>query len=111
MKKLLITILAITLTTSGLTYAKSFGPEYDKIVLFFQGQTEPSALDAIWESKTVFKVAVRDDGKSRDSYANYVCEILYNEDFRGQGVEVKIIDIEKLAYKNKWVTLGKARCE
>ncbi|MCD6186786.1 MAG: hypothetical protein J7K09_01365 [Desulfuromusa sp.] len=111
MKKLLLTILAITLTTPGLTYAKSFGPEYDKIVTFFQGQTEPEALDAIWESKTVFKVGVMDDGKSRDRYANYVCEILYNESFRGQGVEVKIIDIEKLAYKNKWVTLGKARCE
>lgn len=111
MKKLLLTILAITLTTSGLTYAKSFGPEYDKIVLFFQGQTEPSALDAIWESETVFKVAVMDDGKSWDSYANYACGILYNEGFRGQGVEIKIIDIEKLAYKNKWVTLGKAHCE
>ena len=55
--------------------------------------------------------ALIDDGKSQDSYANYVCEILYNEGFRGQGVKVTIIDIEKLAYKQKWVTLGKASCE
>ncbi|RLB72209.1 MAG: hypothetical protein DRH07_05240 [Deltaproteobacteria bacterium] len=111
MKKVLMIFFAIILTTPALIHAESFGPEYDKIVTFFQGQTEPEALDAIWESKTVFKVAVMDDGKSRDHYANYVCGILYNEGFRGQGVEVKIIDIEKLAYKNKWVTVGKAACE
>jgi len=111
MKILLIIILAITLTTPVLTYAKSFGPQYDKIVSFFQGETEPRALDATWDSETVFKIGVIDNGTSRDSYANYACGILYNEGFRGKGVEVKIIDIEKLAYKKKWVTLGTASCE
>ena len=69
--------------------------------VFFQGETEPKALDATWDSETIFKIGVMDNGKSQDSYANYACEILYNEGFRGKGVEVTIIDIEKLAYKQK----------
>ncbi|MDX2494434.1 MAG: hypothetical protein QNK27_05695 [Desulfuromusa sp.] len=111
MKKLLIIILAVTLTTPALIHAKSFGSQYDKIVTFFQGKTEPSALDATWDSEAIFKIGVIDNGTNRDSYANYACGILYNEGFRGKGVEVTIIDIEKLAYKKKWVTLGKASCE
>ncbi|MCK5916216.1 MAG: hypothetical protein KAG92_08765, partial [Deltaproteobacteria bacterium] len=98
MKKLLVIILAVILITPALIYAESFGPEYDKIVSFFQGETEPMALDANWEAETVFKIGVIDNGKNRDNYANYACGILYNEGFRVKGIEVKIIDLEKLAY-------------
>lgn len=111
MKKLFMIILALTLTTPALIHAESFGPQYDKIVSFFQGETEPMALDATWETETLFKVGVIDDGKNQDKYANYACQILYNEGFRGKGIEVNIIDLEKLAYKKKWVTLGQANCE
>ena len=111
MKKMLVILFAIILTTPALIYAESFGPKYDKIVTFFQGETEPSALDAIWDSRTSFKVGVVDDGSDWDNYAAYVCEILYNEELKGQGIEVKIIDIQKLAYKKKWVTLGHATCK
>lgn len=111
MKNLLIITLALMFATPALIHAKSFGPKYDKIVSFFQGETEPNALDAMWDTESIFKVGAIDDGKSQDNYANYVCEILYNEGFRGQGVKVTIIDIEKLAYKQKWVALGKASCE
>ena len=111
MKKLLIIILAVSLITPIFAYAESFGPEYDKVVNFFQGETEPKALDVIWDSKSIFKIGVSDDGKSQDDYANHACEILYNEGFRGKGIEVTIIDIEKLAFKNKLVVLGKASCE
>lgn len=109
MKNLFIIMLMLSIPT--LTYAESFGPKYDKIVSFFQGETEPSALDATWDSESSFKIGVMDNGKSQNDYANYTCEILYNEGFRGKGVEVIIIDIQKLAYKQKWVTLGKATCE
>jgi len=111
MKNLLIIALALMLTTPALIHAKSFGPQYDKIVSFFQGETEPSAMDAMWDSESIFKVGVIDDGKNQDNYANYVCEILHNEGFRGKGIEVTIIDIEKLAFKEKLVVLGKATCE
>ena len=111
MKTLFIIMFTIVLTTPAIIYAESFGPEYDKIVSFFQGETEPHALDATWETETIFKIGMIDDGKNQDSYANYACGILYNEGFRGKSIEVKIIDIEKLAYKNKWVILGQAICE
>ena len=65
MKKLLMIILALTLTTPALIHAESFGPQHDKIVSFFQGETEPNALDAVWDSKSVFKIGVIDDGKAR----------------------------------------------
>lgn len=111
MKKVLIIFFAVILTTPALIYAESFGPKYDKIITFFQSETEPSALDATWESKTTFKIGVLDEGSNWDNYANYACEILYNEGLKGQGIEVKIIDLHQLAYKKKWVTLGHATCK
>jgi hypothetical protein len=111
MKKVFIIFFAVILTSPVLIYAESFGQKYDKIVTFFQGETEPAALDAIWDSKTSFKIGVIDDGSNWDNYANHTCEILDNEDFKGQKIEVKIIDIQKLAHKKKWVTLGHAICK
>ncbi len=111
MKTLLVMTLALILISPAFVCAESFGPKYDKIVTFFQGETERQALDAIWKSKTDFKIGMVDDGKKQDEYAKYACEILYNEGFRGNEIEVSIIDIEKLAYKNKWVTIGQATCE
>jgi hypothetical protein len=111
MKKLIIILLAATLALPAFVSAKSLGEKYDKIVTFFQGDTEPTALDATWDSKTLFKIGMIDDGVNKDDYAKYACGILYNEGLRGQGIEVRIIDIQKLAYKKKWVVLGKAMCE
>ena len=111
MKNMFIITLMLMLATPALIYAESFGPQHDKIISFFQGETEPRALDATWDSESVFKIGAMDDGKNQDEFATYACGILYNEGFRGKGVEVTIIDIQKLAYKQKWVTLGKATCE
>ena len=111
MKNLLISALALMLTTPAFIHAESFGPQYDKIVSFFRGETEPRALDATWDSESVFKIGAMDDGKSQDDFANYVCGIIYNEGFRGKGIKVTIIDIGKLAYKQKWGPLGEATCE
>lgn len=111
MKKLVIITLALALIVPAVVSAKSLGEKYDKIVTFFQGDTEPTVLDAIWDSKTLFKLGMVDDGSDKNDYAQYTCGILYNEGFRGQGIEVRIIDIQKLAYKKKWVVLGKALCE
>jgi len=111
MKKSIIILLAAALTIPSLASAQSFGEKYDKIVLFFQGETEPTALDAVWDSKTLFKIGMIDDGVNKDEYAKYACGILYNEGMRGQEIEVRVIDIQKLAYKKKWVVLGKAMCE
>ncbi|MCF6265279.1 MAG: hypothetical protein L3J57_01885 [Desulfuromusa sp.] len=61
-----------------------------------------------WHNQNIF---YGHNGTDRDSYANYACGVLYNEGFRGKGVEGTTIDIEKLADKKRWVTLGKASCE
>ncbi|MCK4502899.1 MAG: hypothetical protein KAU22_07665 [Desulfuromonadales bacterium] len=111
MKQLTIIFLAILLTLPTLIQAESFGPEYDQVVSFFQGDNEPSALDAIWDTKSVLKIGTIAAGENNNAYANHACEILYNEGFRGQAIEVIIIDIEKLAFKQELVTLGKATCE
>jgi hypothetical protein len=111
MKKVLVIFFTIILTTPTLIYAGSFGPKYDKIVTFFQGETEPSALDATWDTKTSFKIGVIDNGSNWEDYANYTCKILYNEGLKGQKIEVKIIDIHQLAYEKRWVTLGQTTCK
>lgn len=88
-----------------------FGPQYDKVVSIFQGNSEPTAKDAVWGTKTTLKVGVIDNKTNRDGYANYVCEVLYDEGFRGKRITVTIIDIQKLVYKKKWVKLGQAFCK
>jgi len=111
MKKLVIITLAVALAIPAGVSAQSFGEKYDKIVTFFQGDSEPAALDAIWDSKTLFKIGMADDGSDKNDYAKHACDILYNEGLRGHGIEVRIIDIQKLAFNKEWVVLGKAVCE
>ncbi len=111
MKTLIILLLAVSLALPAFAAVKSFGEKYDKIVAFFQGESEPAALDAIWESKTSFKIGMMGDGSGKDDYAQHVCDVLYKEGLRGQKIEVKIVDIQKLAFDNKWVVLGSAICE
>jgi len=111
MKKILVIFFAMMMTTPSLIHAESFGPKYDKIITFFQGATEPSALDATWDSRTSFKIGVIDDGSNWREYAEYACEMLYNEGLKGKAIEVKVIDIQQLAYKKRWVTLGQATCQ
>ncbi len=111
MKKALIILIGMIFTIVAPIYASSFGSEYDKAVSFFQSQSEPKAMDAIWETESILKIGIVADGENQTSYANHVCEILYNEGFRGKGVKVSIIDIEKLAFTNELVILGSASCE
>ena len=77
----------------------------------FQGKDEPTAKDALWTSDDIFKVGVLNDGTSRDGYASYVCEVLYENGFRGVKVWVQVIDIIKLTKNNEWVKLGESHCK
>jgi hypothetical protein len=71
----------------------------------------PVAKDAIWTAKDIFKIGVIDDGSRRDGYAQYVCEILYDEGFKGHKVWIQVIDIVKLTQNGSWVKLGEAHCQ
>lgn len=79
MKKILAVALLGILASHGIAYSASFGPKHDKVVKIFQSGQEPTAKDAVWTQKDIFKVGVIDDGSRRDGYAQYVCEVLYDE--------------------------------
>lgn len=91
--------------------ASKLDMQREKVQKLFQGNDEPRAKDALWTSHDVFKVGVIDDGTSRDGYASYVCQVLYEHGFKGQKVWVQIIDIVKLTRNNDWVKLGESHCE
>ena len=93
------------------THAESYGPKHDKVAKIFQSKQEPTAKDAVWTAKKIFKVGVIDNGANRNGYAGYVCGVLYDEGLKGHGVRVQIIDIVKLVQTKKWVKLGEARCK
>ncbi|MDX8160981.1 hypothetical protein [Acinetobacter pittii] len=73
-------------------------------------KNERIAKDSVWTSKKMFKVGVLDNGKNRDGYASYVCQTLDDFGFKGAGISVQIIDIQKLVNTNKWIKLGEAQC-
>jgi len=111
MKKLIIITLAVALMIPAIVYAQSFGEKYDKVVTYFQGETEPTALDAIWDSKVLLKIGMMDDDQDKNAYAEHACDIINKEGLPSKGIEVRIIDIQKLAFKEEWVVLGKAVCK
>lgn len=74
-------------------------------------KSEKQVKDAAWTSRGVLKVGVFNDGTNRDGYAKYICQVLYDYKFKGEGVLVRVIDIVKLVNKDKWVNIGTARCQ
>jgi len=110
-RKTVFVIFLLAVVLPGLAVAGSFGPKHDQMVKHFQGDQEPTAKDAVWTAKDIFKVGVFDDGSPRDGYAQYVCLVLNEEGFKGQKVWVQIIDIAKLNRTGSWVKLGEAHCQ
>lgn len=88
----------------------AYSPQHKKVQDIFRSKKEPTAKDALWTAQEIFKVGVIDDGTLRDGYAQYVCEVLYNEGFKGKHVYVQIIDIVKLQGKGAWEKIGEAQC-
>ncbi|WP_321393183.1 hypothetical protein [uncultured Desulfuromusa sp.] len=111
MKKQLIVLLLLSIATTCFALTESFGPEYDEITTFFQGEDEPDALDAMWDSKSLLKIGVFDNGKGYDSYAQHACEIIRDKGIQVENVTVQVIDIKKLAHFEEWVVLGNAQCQ
>lgn len=111
MKKVILFLLLICMATSGFAFVESFGPEYDAVVELFQGQNEPDAMDAIWETETLLKVGVFNHEKDYNKYASHVCEVIGKNGFEGKEIAVQVIDIKKLAEASEWVVLAKAECQ
>ncbi|RYD50554.1 MAG: hypothetical protein EOP52_13865 [Sphingobacteriales bacterium] len=85
-------------------------PAHEEVRKYFQSGKEPLAKDAIWTSPTIFKVAVFENGSNRNGYANYVCEVLAEQGFKGKRVWVQILDMGAVLRKEKWKKLGEAHC-
>jgi len=106
--------------TAGITFAlvaitaqaeKSYSPAHDAVQQQFKNsKIEKTAKDALWTSRSIFKVGVINNGRSRDGYADYVCEVLYENGFKGDKIWVQIIDIVKLSRNGKWEKMGEAHC-
>lgn len=109
MKYIILLLLSGTLLNT-LSIAETFSPNHEKVKAIFQSNDEPTAKDALWTADDIFKVGVIDDGSSRDGYAKYVCETLYEYGFKGKKVWVQIIDIVKLSQNGEWITLGQSKC-
>lgn len=109
-KRLLVVAILFQLTVVSTSLAESFGPQHDKVVSIFKSNDEPTAKDAVWTTINTFKVGVINDGSNRSGYAQYVCEVLNDEGFKGKGVWVQVIDIVKLNKSGKWVKLGETHC-
>lgn len=91
--------------------AGEYSPRHKKVQERFRSKEEPTAKDALWTAPEVFKVGVPNDGGNRNGYADYVCQILYEEGFKGKRVYVQIIDIAKLQQQGEWEKLGEAHCQ
>lgn len=109
MKKICTLLMAIICASPVI--ANELDAKREKVRHYFIGDDEPRVKDAIWTPPTTFKVAVKDDGTPRDGFAEYVCLVLSDSGFKGQGVLVRVVDIDKLVRTGEWVNLGTAKCE
>lgn len=111
MKKcIFFSVTLLSIISFGAIASETYSPKHEKVKKLFQGQSEPTAKDAVWTANNIFKVGVIDNGSRRDGYAQYVCEVLYDEGFKDKKVWVQIIDIVKLTRNGKWEKLGEAHC-
>ncbi|MCK5541678.1 MAG: hypothetical protein KAI40_03225 [Desulfobacterales bacterium] len=104
-------LMTIIIMSSIHANAGSYSVQHDKITKLFQGNEEPTAVDAIWTADNIFKVGVFNDGSNRDGYAEYVCMVLKDYGFKGKNIYIQIIDIRKLNLNKKWVKLGETWCQ
>jgi len=76
----------------------------------FRSSKEPTALDADWPTPSSFYVSVKDNGRNRDGYAEYVCQVLMDYGFKGRAIVIRIIDIDYLANNMDYRILGTGFC-
>lgn len=110
MKKSFVIAISCALFSVAATAEQKFSPAHDAVQRHFKSGQEKTAKDAMWTAKSIFKVGVVPNGASRNGYAEYVCEVMYENGFKGKGVWVHVVDIVALTRTGKWNKLGEARC-
>ena len=106
----MVALSVVVSSWSGQAFAETFSKRHQQVVDHFVSKAEPTVKDAIWTKEDIFKVAVFDNGRPRDGYADYVCSVLDDFGFKDQKIWVQVIDMGKLLQKNKWVKLGESHC-
>lgn len=78
-------------------------------------RAEPKVKDFIYspDQAVQWQIGVLDDGSSRVGYANYVCELLKENDVLTGRTHVRIVDIAKVAQGTDFrsASLGHVICE
>lgn len=108
MKNILFALMAASFAHPAFSYTAD--PAREAVAKHFIGPSEKTAKDAVWTSRTMFKVGVIDNGKPRDGYADYVCQVVRDHGIKEPGIRVQVIDIAKLVRTDKWVKLGESAC-
>lgn len=89
---------------------KLYSPAHQAVLSHFKSGEEKKVIDAVWTSDDIFKIGMVNDGTSHNGYAEYACNIMYDNGFRGKEVWVQIVDIGVLNRSGKWVKIGEAHC-
>ena len=109
---LFLALAALAVANGAASAAQNtYSPQHDEVLRYFTSGQEPKVKDALWTSRDIFKVGLLNDGTSRDGYAGYVCEVLYEHGFKGKAIWVQAIDIAVLKRTGKWVKLGESHCK
>lgn len=101
---------AFALSLSFSASADAFDDARLSVERHFKSGAEPTVVEAGWTDDWVFKVAVQDNGRSRDGFAEYVCQELYSAGFKGKRVLVRVLDLAGLD-NGEWINLGTAQCQ
>lgn len=109
----IVLAFALSQTRMANVFGKNnvFTTQQEAVKKRFQGKNEPAAKNAIWLSKSLFKLSVTDDGTSRDAYAAHVCEVLYDYGFKGQKILVQVVNVDELSNQKDAIKLGESLCE
>jgi len=111
MKLILVIALSLFISTPAWSSDPWRTPAHTKVEDIFKSGAEKTAKDALWTASDIFKVAVFDDGSSRNGYAEYVCTVLFNNGFKGKKIWVQVVDMAKIVQQVGFIKIGEARCK
>lgn len=119
MKKLLLVLTTVMLAACGSAEPEKSETEQvemqvtdkqrQELVNYLKSDQEPSIKDAMFDTDKQLKIAVDDDGTSRDGFAEYVCTTI-DERFDSKGYMVTVYDANKIM-QGEWKRLGQHLCK